>query len=200
MEKLIESNELKYSIKYMTDEDIDMAVELEKESFSDPWNSGHFFFELHEMKSLMLVAKKESELLGMICISTVLDEASLDTVSVFEGYRRKKIAENLLGTAISLLKERKISSITLEVRRSNAPAIALYESFGFKFEGYRPNYYSKPTEDAAIYWIRDLDARISEEKKCGAGRSDFLSERLSEHRRSNTGGEKCGTWMFRFFE
>ena len=181
MEKLIESNELKYSIKYMTDEDIDMAVELEKDSFSDPWNSGHFFFELHEMKSLMLVAKKESELLGMICISTVLDEASLDTVSVFEGYRRKKIAENLLGTAISLLRERKISSITLEVRRSNAPAIALYESFGFKLEGFRPNYYSKPTEDAAIYWIRDLNARIPEEKNVEHGCSGFSTECLSGH-------------------
>ena len=200
MEKIIEAGDFRYSIKYMTDEDIDMAVELEKESFSDPWNSGHFFFELHEMKSLMLVAKKESELLGMICISTVLDEASLDTVSVFEGYRRKKIAENLLGTAISLLKERKISSITLEVRRSNAPAIALYESFGFKFEGYRPNYYSKPTEDAAIYWIRDLNARIPEEKKCGAGRSDFLSERLSEHGCSDTEGEKMWSRTLRFFE
>jgi len=167
VEKLIESGDLKYSIKYMTDEDIDMAVKLEKESFSDPWTAKHFFFELHEMNSLMLAAKKGNELLGMICISCVSDEASLDTISVFSRYRRKKIAENLLSTALFLLKEKRIGSITLEVRRSNVPAIALYERFGFEFEGYRPGYYSKPSEDAAIYWIRDLDALMRKEKNSG---------------------------------
>ena len=48
------------------------------------------------------------------------------------------------------LKERENISLTLEVRVSNAPAIALYEKLGFVQVGRRPNYYRSPKEDALI--------------------------------------------------
>ncbi|MEO6859146.1 MAG: ribosomal protein S18-alanine N-acetyltransferase, partial [Solirubrobacteraceae bacterium] len=41
---------------------------------------------------------------------------------------------------------------TLEVRTSNAPAIRLYESFGFRSAGKRPRYYRDTGEDAVIMW------------------------------------------------
>ena len=50
--------------------------------------------------------------------------------------------------------EENVEDITLEVRASNAPAIALYEAYGFQKEAVRKNYYSGPTEDALIYWKR----------------------------------------------
>ena len=40
--------------------------------------------------------------------------------------------------------------VTLEVRASNKPALQLYQSAGFKQEGVRRNYYTKPVEDALI--------------------------------------------------
>ena len=40
--------------------------------------------------------------------------------------------------------------LTLEVRASNVPAIALYEKLGFSQAGRRPNYYRNPREDALI--------------------------------------------------
>ncbi|MFR6377514.1 MAG: hypothetical protein ACLUN5_14145 [Oscillospiraceae bacterium] len=42
------------------------------------------------------------------------------------------------------------SALTLEVRDSNAPAIALYDSLGFEQIGLRKNYYQHPKEDARI--------------------------------------------------
>jgi len=45
---------------------------------------------------------------------------------------------------------------TLEVRRSNEAARLLYERFGFSVAGVRPEYYSKPVEDALILWRDDL--------------------------------------------
>ena len=44
------------------------------------------------------------------------------------------------------------ASYTLEVRTSNAPAIALYERFGFRAAGTRPRYYQDTGEDAMIMW------------------------------------------------
>ena len=43
-----------------------------------------------------------------------------------------------------------IRRATLEVRRSNAPALRLYEGAGFRLMGVRPNYYSQPVEDALV--------------------------------------------------
>ena len=44
------------------------------------------------------------------------------------------------------------SEYTLEVRTSNARAIALYERFGFRSAGTRPRYYRDTGEDAVIMW------------------------------------------------
>ena len=65
------------------------------------------------------------------------------------GYGRL-LMERLLREA----EEENVEDITLEVRASNAPAIALYEAYGFQKEAVRKNYYSGPTEDALIYWKR----------------------------------------------
>ena len=48
------------------------------------------------------------------------------------------------------LQKKGSGSLTLEVRASNAGAIALYESMGFLTVGRRPNYYFHPKEDALI--------------------------------------------------
>jgi ribosomal-protein-alanine N-acetyltransferase len=45
-----------------------------------------------------------------------------------------------------------VTAYTLEVRVSNAAAIHLYEKLGFESVGIRPNFYTKPKEDALIMW------------------------------------------------
>ena len=45
-----------------------------------------------------------------------------------------------------------IRNYTLEVRVSNAGAIALYKKLGFESAGIRPGFYEKPKEDALIMW------------------------------------------------
>jgi ribosomal-protein-alanine N-acetyltransferase len=63
--------------------------------------------------------------------------------------RRQGVARALVSSAIE--NGSSLSRLTLEVRQSNAAAIALYQSFGFVGEGARPRFYSHPTEDALIY-------------------------------------------------
>ena len=57
----------------------------------------------------------------------------------------------MLTMLLRTLKEKGAASVYLEVRASNAPAIALYTSLGFKEYGVRKNYYTSPREDAALY-------------------------------------------------
>jgi ribosomal-protein-alanine N-acetyltransferase len=49
-----------------------------------------------------------------------------------------------------LLREKQLGYLTLEVRPSNEPALKLYEAFGFRQVGRRPNYYKNPREDALL--------------------------------------------------
>ena len=60
------------------------------------------------------------------------------------------IAEKLINSLVEELKKRGIHALLLEVRASNAPAIALYEKLGFQQVGLRKNYYRNPKEDARI--------------------------------------------------
>ena len=73
---------------------------------------------------------------------------SINNIAVSENYRRKGIARALLQKMLSDLSG--ADSVTLEVRKSNAAAIALYESFGFERVGERRGFYEKPTEDALL--------------------------------------------------
>ena len=73
---------------------------------------------------------------------------SINNVGVLEDLRRRGIARALMERLLADLSA--AQSVTLEVRRSNAAAIALYESFGFERVGERKNFYSQPTEDALL--------------------------------------------------
>ena len=79
----------------------------------------------------------------------VLDEGYIDNVAVRPDCRRQGIASALLG-AFERFAQAHLAFLTLEVRASNTPAIALYEAHGFVREGVRKNYYTNPREDAVI--------------------------------------------------
>ena len=80
----------------------------------------------------------------------MVDEAHLTTIAVRDTYRRRGLGELLLISVIHLAMQLKAGIITLEVRRSNRVAQALYEKYGFKVVGLRRGYYSDNGEDAIL--------------------------------------------------
>ena len=123
---------------------------LEKLCFSDPWSENSIAYELTNRLSYWLVAVENGEVVGYIGSQSVLGESDMMNVAVHPDHRRKGIAEALVLALAKDLKERDNVCLTLEVRVSNAPAIALYEKLGFTQVGRRPNYYRNPKEDALI--------------------------------------------------
>ena len=77
-------------------------------------------------------------------------EADMMNIAVHPDFRRKGVARGLILALIGELKKRGSRCLTLEVRASNDPARALYESLGFAHVGTRRNYYQNPKEDALI--------------------------------------------------
>ena len=137
-------------IRKMTDAHISQVAELEKLCFSDPWSEKSVASELTNPLSLWLVALDGDRVAGYVGSQSVLGESDMMNVAVHPDYRRQGIAENLITHLIQELKNRGSHALMLEVRASNAPAIALYEKLGFRQVGLRKNYYRNPKEDALI--------------------------------------------------
>ena len=123
---------------------------LEKQCFSDPWSENSVASELNNPLSLWLVAVDDENLAGYVGSQTIMNETDMMNIAVDEGYRRQGIAQLLVEALVEQLKKVESRCLTLEVRISNAPAIALYEKLGFEQVGKRPNYYRNPKEDALI--------------------------------------------------
>lgn len=130
--------------------DVPAVAELERKCFSDPWSERSVAAELENPLSLWLVALLGRTVVGYVGSQSVMEQADMMNIAVNPDNRRQGIAESLIERLVAELKANQVSSLTLEVRASNTPAIALYRKLGFIQVGKRPNYYRKPREDALI--------------------------------------------------
>ena len=126
------------------------VAELEKICFADPWSEKSVASELDNIWALWLVAVEDDRVIGYIGSQTSIDETDVMNVAVHPDCRRRGIAETLIVNLVEELKKKGSHALMLEVRASNAPAIALYEKLGFLQVGCRKNYYRNPKEDALI--------------------------------------------------
>ena len=131
----------------MNESHVPAVAELERQNFSDPWPDIAVRGELTNKLALWLVAVEDGEVVGYVGSQTVLQEADMMNIAVSDSHRRRGIAKMLVE---ELIRQLDAYQLTLEVRASNAPAIALYEALGFLQVGLRKNYYRKPKEDALI--------------------------------------------------
>ena len=129
---------------------VSQVAELERICFADPWSEKSVASELDNKWALWLVALDGDTVVGYIGSQTAVDETDVMNVAVHPDHRRQGIAEALIEKLVLELKERGSHALMLEVRDSNAPAIALYEKLGFQQVGLRKNYYHNPKEHARI--------------------------------------------------
>ena len=131
----------------MNESHVSAVAELEKQNFSEPWPDIAVRSELTNKLALWLVALDGETVVGYVGSQTVLQEADMMNIAVADSHRRRGIARMLVE---ELIRQLDAYQLTLEVRASNAGAIALYDSLGFTQVGLRKNYYHKPKEDALI--------------------------------------------------
>ena len=130
---------------------------IEEECFVHPWHEESFIELMNNKDALILVAVCEDDTVaGYISMLNVVGEGQILNVAVRSTYRRRGIARELVSEAMRQAAiDYGATEFTLEVRKSNMGARALYEKLGFICEGIRPGYYSDPVEDACIYWNRN---------------------------------------------
>jgi len=169
-----------YQVRPMTEADIAQVADIEFESFPTTWPRTAYRRELsnrlarylvlvdrshdplppatEKRRGLMnLLRRRDDEvelttdyIVGYVGIWLMVDEAHIVAIAVREKQRRKGLGELLLTEAIELALENRQESMSLEVRRSNLNAQALYEKYRFLKVGVRKRYYSDDHEDAII--------------------------------------------------
>lgn len=136
----------------MTHEDLRQVHALERQCFTTPWQFRSFEYELSNKDAIIRVAVSDNQIIGYVCIRSILDATHVLDLAVDPKFRRIGIGSMLVSRALQYLKRNKpdLKVVTLEVRESNIAAIRLYEKFGFREIGRRHGYYQKPHEDAVI--------------------------------------------------
>ncbi|MDO4864850.1 MAG: ribosomal protein S18-alanine N-acetyltransferase [Ruminococcus sp.] len=113
------------------------------------WSAKAFLDTAEREGGVVLAAFCDDVFAGLFAGFTAGDTGEVLTIATVPEQRRKGIARTLLAEFLSLVPDG-VETVALEVRQSNAAAIALYESFGFVKEGVRRRFYRDPVEDADI--------------------------------------------------
>ena len=132
---------------------LDEVVRIEEVSFLTPWSRSAFEFDLNENDlAKYWVVVKDGTVIGYSGIWLVGRIAHVTTVCIVEKLRGRGLGRWLLLRTMSMGADQGAERFTLEVRESNASAINLYESVGYRTVGRRPNYYQEIGEDALVMW------------------------------------------------
>ena len=140
-------------IRPATEDDLAALSLLESASFAVPWNEKALAGHLAAPHTLSLLLFEEGRPVGCLLAGFSPPEGELYRISVLPEARRRGYGRALLEAFYRAAEEREVYALYLEVRESNAAAIALYRSAGFHEIFLRENYYREPTEAALVMTV-----------------------------------------------
>lgn len=119
-------------------------------SFPNPWSKVTYRDELRSPLSKYLILELEECIVGYVGVKHVADEVHIMSLAIHPEHRLQGYARTLLTAALDECSG--AGYAYLEVRKSNEPALRLYESLGFVPVGVRRSYYRD--EDAVLMSLR----------------------------------------------
>ncbi len=147
------------TLRRMEPGDVEAVVAIERASFPKPWGPAQFLKELQQEWSTLLLAVippapgqpgAACQIAGFVHFWVVHDEIHILNLACAPAHRRQGIARQLLEETEARARRAGSAVLTLEVRRSNVAAQALYGGLGYERVGVRKKYYSEEGEDAIV--------------------------------------------------
>lgn len=130
---------------------------IEVSAYPRPWPFKCFLDELTKNNlAYYIVAMAEGKVIGYAGMWLVYDEAHITNIAVSFGYRRRRVAEQMLVHLIDTVIRRNMRTMFLEVRRYNVAAQMLYTRYGFVPVQVRERYYVDNDEDAIVLRVHDV--------------------------------------------
>jgi ribosomal-protein-alanine N-acetyltransferase len=143
-----------WTVDTLAEPDLDDVLAIEQASFTNPWTRQMFLWEFQNagVSYGYVLRTPEWRVAAFCTVWIVLDEVHINNIAVRPECRGGGVGRALLEFVLRMGAGLGARRATLEVRRSNATAIKLYERLGFSVAGVRRNYYANPVEDALILW------------------------------------------------
>jgi [ribosomal protein S18]-alanine N-acetyltransferase len=123
---------------------------LQSASGAAAWSELGLADALEHYSSCFLVARQGKEIAGFIAGRKIADQGEILNLAVLPKCRRQGVGRILVEELFEVFEREHVVEVFLEVRESNATAIAFYESLGFREVGKRPRYYQNPVEAALL--------------------------------------------------
>ena len=148
-----------FTFRDMTSADLPAVLAIERAAFDSPWTPEGFLACLADGSRCRVAVDGDGVLAGYCITHQVIDEAEVYTIAVDGRCRRQGLGRALLREALEAARLSAALRIFLEVRVTNAGALALYESEGFRRVGSRRGYYKMAdgTREDAILMAREFD-------------------------------------------
>ena len=144
-------------LRKMTLDDVEQVIAIDQMSFSLPWPTSSFHFELTDNPaSRCWVADLDGRVVGMVVAWLIVDEIHIATIATHPDFRKQGIGEKLLSFTLQSAKDEGALTSFLEVRESNDAAIMMYHKFGYVESGRREGYYKDNGEDAILMTLDSL--------------------------------------------
>lgn len=142
-------------IRPVREADVAQIHAIEELCFTIPWSQESILHDIAEnpVSRWLVLDDGEGRVLAYAGLWLVIDEAHVLNVAVHPDAQRQGNGRRILTALIELARENGMGLMTLEVRRSNLPAQALYHACGFLDVGYRKRYYEDNREDALIMYL-----------------------------------------------
>lgn len=130
---------------------------MEKDCFSDAWSATQLMKTCYSSSYIFFVGLIGNKVAGYVVSNNIAGDLYVERIATSKEIRGKGVASGLLQSLLNHAKSSSVNFVTLEVRKSNLPAIMLYEKFGFSAVGERPDFYLSPKENAIIMTIDGED-------------------------------------------
>ena len=142
----------------MKESDLPAVMEIERSSFSCPWEEASFREGLRQGNHhvYFLVTRHHQNPIAFINFWVVEDDAHIANFAVSPDYRNRGVGKYLFAESLAYIRKLGGDHVSLEVRVSNIPAQHLYRQFGFRIVAIREKYYMDDREDAYVFQLSNL--------------------------------------------
>jgi len=135
-----------------TPEGLAGVLEIEEASFNNPTTRDWYERELARPEVCFIYVLRTSDhpVAAFCAFWRIADQAHINNLAVRPELRGQGLGSQILEAVIAEAQRLGAGSLTLEVRRSNVAAQRLYLKAGFREDGVRKSYYTRPVEDALL--------------------------------------------------
>ena len=145
------------TIRRMTADDVPAVYAVEVSSFAVPWSMQSFLDEMEKnVCARYMVAEKNKEIIAYAGAWIVLEEGHITNVAVHAAQRGQGVGTQVVQALMQYAANLGVQYMTLEVRKSNHAAQALYMRLGFVELGVRKRYYEDNGEDALLLVCQNM--------------------------------------------